>query len=718
LSTNFYRNTINTPVLSDVHFKTLLKNNILREAVYLASPELYGQIIKWENGLLKDVKRIKKLQFSILKYVTRITTRCTPFGLFAACTVGEFDSATTIKLKNSNEYKRFTRFDTTFLTQLFRELLNDKAIKKHVLFYPNTSLYKISDHYRYIEYSVEKKLRNYTLEGLIHSEYISKILKYSHSGKTITDLATLLLDDAITQPETKDFIEELIENQILVSEFEITVTGTNYFDNLLERIKDIPEVSKAYKQLTELKNNLINLDQTIGNNPGVYQSSIELARQLAPALDVKYLFQVDCFSDSSKNNLDNSIKKQLQKALVLFNKMTLPSASGNLEHFKTQFTKRFEQSEVPLCLALDAETGIGFGSENNDTNPLLDDLSLQESQKRYERIIWTDVDTILQKKLVYANKNKHYNITLTESDFEHLPLNFDDLPDTFSSLIEIYNSNIFIDSIGGASATNLLGRFCYGNQQLLNHVNYITNIEKRLNKDKILAEIVHLPDARAGNILQRPNIRAYEIPYLGKSSVKKAHQIPIDDLMISVKNNTIVLRSEHLNKEILPRLGNAHNYSYNALPIYHFLCELQTQQKRSSIGFNWNTILKKQTFLPRVEFENIIFSKARWTIETKTIKLFFESDNLLAKVQKWKDFLMIPDDVELVEGDNKLLINLKNETSIKMLLDTVKNKKQFLLDEFLFTDNTVVKNKDGGSSCNQFVISFYNDKKLQSFKND
>jgi hypothetical protein len=53
-----------------------------------------------------------------------------------------------------------------------------------------------------------------------------------------------------------------------------------------------------------------------------------------------------------------------------------------------------------------------------------------------------------------------------------------------------------------------------------------------------------------------------------------------------------------------------------------------------------------------------------------------------------------------------------------MLLDTVKNSKEFLLEEFLFTNDEIVKNHEGNSFCNQFVVSFYNEEKLKAAKND
>lgn len=54
-----------------------------REALYLASPELY------EGCVSKDRKKQTKFERSVLKYRHRAMTRCTPFGLFAGCKDGK-----------------------------------------------------------------------------------------------------------------------------------------------------------------------------------------------------------------------------------------------------------------------------------------------------------------------------------------------------------------------------------------------------------------------------------------------------------------------------------------------------------------------------------------------------------------------------------------------------------------------------------------------------
>ena len=104
-------------------------------------------------------------------------------------------------------------------------------------------------------------------------------------------------------------------------------------------------------------------------------------------------------------------------------------------------------------------------------------------------------------------------------------------------------------------------------------------------KECVVAEIAHVPEVRTGNILSRPHLREYEISYLTNTTLDDDHVIPVNDLMVSVSNNRVVLRSKRLKKEIVPRLTTAHNFS-KGTPVYRFLCELQNQGCISALSFN------------------------------------------------------------------------------------------------------------------------------------
>ena len=139
-----------------------------------------------------------------------------------------------------------------------------------------------------------------------------------------------------------------------------------------------------------------------------------------------------------------------------------------------------------------------------------------------------------------------------------------------SSIIEIVNvegeEKIIMNFMSGSSAANLLGRFSHGDTKIKTYVNEIVAIEKQINNNKILAEIVHLPESRVGNILYRPHFRDFEIPYLANSTVLKENQITIDDLFIVANSPThMEIVSRKHNKVVIPRLSNAHNFSGESL---------------------------------------------------------------------------------------------------------------------------------------------------------
>ena len=711
-----YLNLCKNRIIKPSEILQLYKNPILKEAIYLTSPELYKEFKKWEIGEL-SANKTNRLANSLLKYYSRITSRCTPFGLFAGCSAGKFKDITNINLVALKDHQRHTRLDMDYLVNLTNALSNNKEIRKKLKWFSNSSLYKVGEHYRQIEYTYQNKSRNYSLEAITASEYIEKALESSKLGKTITELAETIVEDKITIEEAIDFIEELIDNQILVSEIEPPIAGKNYLPRLISFLQRISVPKHYILKLTQLQLSLKKADKLIGNPIGIYEQILQVIDQIGVEYNPKYLIQTDLFLSTEKNELSNDVVIQLKQAMNLLNKLTFPKKDSALKKFKEAFSARYEDREVFLVQALDVEMGIGYLQNHNSTegDPLLDDLILPEKpNKQQTNKPWNTVTELLHNKLSSIKRGQ--TLELLDPDFKDLKTNWKDLPDTFSTMIELYKTKekqqIFVDSFRGSSAGNLLGRFSHGDKELYKLSEEIIAKEKELEPNAIHAEIIHLPESRTGNILHRVVSRDYEIPYLGASKATFDKQLPITDLMLSIKNNELYLRSKKHNKKVIPHLTNAHNYSYNPLPIYHFLCDLQAQVERKSIYFDWGVLAQLNEYLPRVVYKNLILSKAKWFFKKEVFNDFYtllgDDKRLSERLSFWKKKHQLPQFIQLVEGDNTLLINLENITTFHMLLQSIKNKTNIILEEFLFTENTVVKNETGNFT-NQIVIAFYKD---------
>ncbi|GAB5472044.1 MAG: hypothetical protein Mars2KO_01430 [Maribacter sp.] len=724
LSFDFYQKlTADDLILSDT-LKEAYSYPVVKEACFLASPTLYFEMEKWLKGEL-DSKKERKIQFSLLKYLTRMSTRCTPFGLFAGCSLGDLDDVTSIKNTEPDLNTRHTRLDMNYLVALSQDLSKEKEIRQQLLYYPNSSIYTTWNQLRYIEYYYLESKRNHHIVEVDNSTYLQKLLSESATGAFLHELIPLLEEDGIPKNDAENFIDELLESQLLVSELEPSVSGPEFMPQIFEVLERIKGSEKEIEFLKKIEKTLDTIDKQIGNTPTAYLQLTEHLKTYPTSPEIKYLFQTDMDLQPKENKLSTEIVKSIQKGIVLLNKITPPVTEDNLSKFKEAFQERYEEREMPLSKVLDVETGIGYLQNNGsgDVNPLVDDIVLPFKNDPYNKtnINQNEIHRILEEKLILSDQNGGQKIVLTDKDFEDFPLNWDDLPDTLSAMIQIIlekgDQKIQFSGAGGSSAANLLGRFCHGDTELNAFTQSIADLEAEMNSDKILAEIVHLPEARVGNILMRPSFRDYEIPYLAKSSLDLEHQIPLEDLFISIRNNSILLRSKKLNKEIVPHLTNAHNFSANALPIYQFLCDMQTQNQKKSIFFSFGFLGNNRSFIPRVEYRNLILHVAKWKIKKIDIKdLFEESENtrnFAIEVNKWRSKLKLPKYALLTDGDNELLINFNNLTSVRMLLDTVKNRSEFLLSEFLFSKEGIVKSENSYHT-HQIVISFFNNQKMQS----
>ncbi len=739
---NFPRYVLRAPLFSFSFYKELTKNDrideealrkvcadkIIKEAIFLASPALYTEFEKWLKDEIKDRDKADRMMYSVLKYLSRMSSRCTPFGLFAGTSVGEFTDQTNIQLQDRSKNNRHTRLDMNYLVALSQDIVKNQSIRDQLLFYPNTSIYKTGHQLRYVEYTYVNSRRIHHIVGVEHSEYLQKVIDKAKNGALLNDLAALLVDDEITIEDAKDFIEQLVESQLLISELEPSVSGPEFMDQILPVLKKLKGTEQLISELEKTQDTLEKLDASIGNEAQKYIGLSESLKKLDVGFELKYMFQTDMSLSPKANTLEKKWVYKVQKAMTLLNKITLPPKETLISSFKSAFYERYEEREVPLSKALDVELGVGFLQNQGlgDVSNIVDDivLPIKDNGKAAREIRWSPVDTILQKKLVQSIEQNQHSITLTDKDFEGFEENWEDLPDTISSMLEIVKidgeEKVVMSSAGGSSAANLLGRFCHGDEALHKHTQEIIEIERQENPDKILAEIVHLPESRVGNILMRPAFRQYEIPYLAKSILDTENQLTLDDLMISASvNGKVLLRSKKYNKEVVPHLTNAHNYSGNALPIYQFLANMQTQNLRGGLGFNWGPLADEYDFLPRVEYKGVILSTATWNIKKDEIAPLLDAinapDKLANEVHTLVASKKIPQYVMLMDGDNELLVNTKNITSMKMLLDTVRKRNSFKLKEFLHAEQGIV-NEGNEAYTNQIVISFYNEKKLKNTK--
>lgn len=699
------------------------KDKIFFESIYLSSPSLFHEYEKFNNNLLSE-KELQKFNISIYKYQSRSSSRCTPFGLFAGIETGDFSNESQVIFASNviDTLRRKTRLDMNIVCLISQELNTKDYIKPYLLYYPNKSIYRMGDFYRYVEYYYENNIRKHDISKVDYSEYLELIFTECEDGKEINQIINLLINDEISNEEALNFINELISEQLLVSELEPNVTGEEYFFVLIQVLENIykkhqsKELLNIISKLNSISELINELDSKIENDITSYKIIHNSLKEILDSVSETNLLQTDLFKKSDRKILNNQIQNSILDIITFLNKITPKEENFHFENFKKRFIDRYGNEETQLLKVLDTETGIGYPEKDlNGINELIDDIIIFNNNID-SSIRWNKLEQTLHRILNESYINNKTEVILLDDDFKDIDFSTDKLPYSISVMFRLLNNEsneIQIETIGGSSAINLLGRFTHGSAEIKEIVKNISSHEQEQVGNSIIAEIVHLPENRVGNVLSRTNIRDYEIAYLAKSSLDREFQIDISDLYLSLKDNNVILRSKKLNRQIIPRLGNAHNFRSKSLPVYHFLCDLQFQYiEKSNLNFNWGSLSNQYDFLPRVKYKNNILFPATWKLKKHHFeKLLIKSTNdiKIAEFQYFKSKHKLPDFFYVVDGDNELLIDTNEEIAILTFIDSLKNRLNIQLEEFLFdVQKSLVKNKAGDLYTNQCITVLLN----------
>jgi lantibiotic biosynthesis protein len=688
-----------------------------REAIFIASPSLEAAISAWRKD--PDSERGQRAESSLVAYVMRAAARPTPFGLFAGCTTGEIGETTRLRLHGRDRARRHTRLDMDYLWKLAAAIGADPLLRADLRYWPNSGLYRVGDRLLFAEARDHGTGRSYHLVAVDNTPYLAQTLARARHGERLDVLARALATDDISEAEATAYLAELVDSQLLVADSQPQLTGPPPAEAMAAMLAARPATAGVAATLSRALAGLAAIDAGgIGAAPDAYRRITDDLSQLKAAPDPSRLLQVDLIKPAAEAVLGAPVVADILAGAQTLHALSRYRSDAALAGFREQFSRRYETREMPLAQVLDEETGIGFtapGQAGAEGAPLLAGLPLQPHPDRPES--WTSRDAFLYRKLTAAIAGGRDEISISAAEAGALRSPDDPpLPGAFDVVAVIVAASqdavrrgdyqVLIGSSGGPSGTRLLGRFCHADEDLRHRVRAHLRAEERVRPDCVFAEVVHLPQGRTGNILSRPVLRAYEIPYLGRSGAPASRQLPVSDLLVSVRGGRIVLRSRALGREVIPRLTAAHNYA-RGLGTYRFLCALQHQDVSPGAMWDWGP-LRDAPFLPRVVSGRAVLSRATWNLGRPQLAAFSRPRGArqFSAVQELRAQLRLPRYVALADADNELVIDLDNVLCVEALARQVRRRGAMSLLEVLPGPDQLCVSGPEGRFAHQVIVPF------------
>ncbi len=717
---------------SDILLNELLTNKVFMHGVLISSPNLYYELNKVEIPN-------EKIRLTLLKYLIRSSTRCIPFGLFSG--IGILDGKISLSEQSNivlKEIKQHTRLDSKLSYKILNKIIDSDEIKTRLSYFPNSTLYKIADKYRYIDYKTSQNgFLKFNFSQVQKDSYLKKIIKLCSNGIEYQNLVEQIIDEGFSEEDSKHYINELISNKIITSSLEASTIGNTIEQNLLNRLKIL---HKSFDSDFKIKEHYDSINNYLSILKKIDSKSIEnslletkafithLKEEVSKKIEVAPLHKEIYFKVNGEltSNQFSLIKESIDVLnIILTNQDT---EKTRFEAFKDAFYEKYESFSIPLAIALDIETGIGYGQTLNssglDDNLLIKGFprNIQKNKNSYLKTTTNKIDSFFIRKIEKFNSKRI--IALTETDF--LSLKKIEKENTFVknptgvvrfSLYKnlVSEDVIYIKSIAQTSPNKILGRFTLGNNDIAELAQEIANYENDFyGQNVIIAEIDHLPDPTPGNILIRSRFRKFQINYIGGNNETEGN-IPISDLFLLWKNDELILISKKHKKKVIPYFSNSFDInSPNNLPIFKFLLDLSIEYESKR---NWNFNIKKfhNYFLhiPRITYKNIILSKESWYVSKKN---FIETESDIQFDIKNFNInccrLGLPEYFYIVNEDRELLISRNNLDTAKIFLIELKKSKNLHLQEFLMSefDSILTKDRRGFKvkHNNEFFLPFKN----------
>lgn len=121
--------------------------------------------------------------------------------------------------------------------------------------------------------------------------------------------------------DSQDFVNEIISEQVLVSELEPMVTGNEYLEVILSKLNQIikhnpiDELLQLQSILTEVNQKLAKIDGAKINKIHAYSEVQNILKKLPVPIEENKLFQVDMFKPTPAATLAVNYQPSLQKAI-------------------------------------------------------------------------------------------------------------------------------------------------------------------------------------------------------------------------------------------------------------------------------------------------------------------------------------------------------------------------------------------------------------------
>ncbi|MBV9691210.1 MAG: lantibiotic dehydratase family protein, partial [Ktedonobacteraceae bacterium] len=340
--------------------RSLAPDPFVTQALLVASTDIFEGLATIEHATSSN-RRVERAYSSLLRYLTRMSTRPTPFGLFSGVAIATLGECTTLQLGTPVVQSLRTRPGMEWLLSLIQQIEEDKALVPHLNVVANQAVY-LAGARAILPYADIYGTGDYREITLRATPAVYFVMENARAPIAYSELKNDLLDTfpQAAEQQVEGLLQQLWEHHFLMSNLRPPLTSAEPEVCVLEQLRNNPALASFASRLEEV----IELERTIDHTPigqataSIYQM-VERQKQLVPASG-RSPFQIDMGLHLAQAQLNREVGEAVIDAIEALLRISPPlQGRHHLQEYLTAFQERYSlDAEVPLLDLLSPETGL------------------------------------------------------------------------------------------------------------------------------------------------------------------------------------------------------------------------------------------------------------------------------------------------------------------------------------------------------------------------
>jgi class I lanthipeptide synthase len=642
-----------------------------------------------------------ELDRTFRRYLVRMSTRPTPFGLFAGVGVGEWGERTELALAAEPRPHR-TRPDMGWLLGVVDELESKPAIRRRLRVFANRSAFVRAGRVVLSERVSRGEAAPPTV-SVRASAVVRRVLAAARTPVEYGTLASLVLAETpgATEEKVETLLDELLEQTLLLTDLRPPLTVADPAQYVLERLDGIDAAVGIRRALEDVVRAAARWEGAAG-----YRAVVEQAAALGPY--ERSSLQVDSLLPLAGRTVSRLVADEAARAAELLLRLSpAPIGPPYLAAYRRMFESRYGlHRTVPLLELLDPDVGLGpppFDLVSGDAltarrqaGRVLTELAATALRDR-ARVVELDAPTLERLhpvELSVANAPPSLDLNVVVAAGSRAALDAGE----FTLAIA--------PGVGSMAAGRTLGRFADALPEAAGALRRLAAAEEAAEPGKLWAELTYAPRShRLANVAIRPNVRRYELAVGVTSGLEPARTIPADELLVGVRGGRFSVRWQGADEELAISAGHMLNHA-RAPALARFLSSVGRDGTCLLGEFQWGPAAQFP-FLPRVQSGRIVLALARWRLSAAALPEHAVRDPVAfrAEAERWRERWDVPRYVVLVAGDRRLQLDLTSPDDAEELRRSLRRGGAAVVSElFPGADQAWLTNGAGRRFASELVV--------------